>query len=372
MRDEELLLSSGYHGEDKYYHELFTKIDISQPNTWQLTGFSNEKTYLNHATLQRTGWNMVSVIPYDDVFGLNKNLYTELLIIVLLIGTVSYLLAYTISTSSLKRVSKLTDSLKKVQSGDLNVNLLAQGNDEIGHMMRAFNYMVKDINILMEEKEENGKEIKNLELKALQAQINPHFLYNSLDLINCVAIEHGIPEISKMVNSLAKYYKLSLNHGRDTISIADELMHTKLYLDIQNLRFDHRINLVLSVEDSLLDYNVVKIILQPIVENAIIHGIFEKDSQTGTIKISIQEDNTDIVFNISDDGIGMSPDDIERNFFFKEPTDQDISSIAERGYGVRNIHDRLQLAYGLDYGMTCESTIGVGTRVTLRIPKVIS
>lgn len=288
---------------------------------------------------------------------------------VLILTVLAYLIAYFMSRSALDRLSLLTQTMQAVENGNTDVRMEPSGDDEIAQLIGSFNQMMDEMDALMEEKVEYGRQIKNLELKALQAQINPHFLYNSLDLINCTAISHNIPEISKMVNALSKFYRLSLSKGQEIISLRDEIKHVNLYLQIQNLRFDNRIQVTWDLDPEADDCRVIKIILQPLIENAVIHGIFEKPSKSGCLNISTRCRQDDIYITIQDDGVGMDAQTLTKNF-----TPSVSGEIADTtgGYGVRNIHDRMKLAYGEIYGLSCTSTIGKGTTVTVHIPAIDS
>ena len=198
----------------------------------------------------------------------------------------------------------------------------------------------------------------------MQAQINPHFLYNSLDLINCVAIQRDVPEIIDMVNALVEFYKLSLSNGKEIISLKDELSHVKMYVKIQNLRFEKEIILNSNEEEWLCKYCIPKIILQPIVENAIMHGILEKDDENaGIIDINFKKNKDDIIINVSDNGIGMNNEMINSTLHLD-------SKNKKSGYGIQNINDRLSVFFGPEYGISIKSEINIGTTVTVRIPKI--
>ena len=296
-------------------------------------------------------------------------LSTEMVFFVLILTIIAYLMAYFMSRSALDRLSLLTQTMQAVENGNTDVRMEPSGDDEIAQLIGSFNQMMDKMDALMEDKVEYGRQIKNLELKALQAQINPHFLYNSLDLINCTAISHNIPEISKMVNALNKFYRLSLSKGQEIISLHDEIKHVNLYLQIQNLRFDNRIQVTWDLDPEADDCRVIKIILQPLIENAVIHGIFEKPSKSGCLNISTRRSQDDIYITIQDDGVGMDAQTLTKNF-----TPSVSGEIADTtgGYGVRNIHDRIKLAYGERYGLSCTSTIGKGTTVTVHIPAIDS
>ena len=223
--------------------------------------------------------------------------------------------------------------------------------------------MIKKIIELIDEQYRSGQQVKQAELKALQAQINPHFLYNTLDLIKWKSIEHEVPDIESIVYALAKFYKLSLNKGKDIVSIEDEIAHVKVYVEIQNQRFENGISLQVDVDRKLFNYSILKIILQPIVENSILHGILEKDSRCGTIKITGSLNNGIITFFVEDDGVGMSEEKVRQLFL-------DGYSNQNNGYGVRNINDRIKLHYGSQYGISFKSILGQGTMVKITIPAV--
>ena len=258
----------------------------------------------------------------------------------------AYLIAYLISQSTLKRIKQLTGTMHTVESGDVAVRLEPSGNDEIAQLMDGFNQMMDRVDALMEEREANGRQIKNLELKALQAQINPHFLYNSLDLINCTAISRNVPEISRMVNSLGQFYRLSLSGGSEQIPLSSEMKHAKLYADIQNMRFEDRVFAEWDTDASAEGCQIIKIVLQPLIENAIVHGIFEKPSKSGCLKVTSRRSADGIRITVEDDGMGMDQDTVLNNFSSKESPAHTVTS---SGYGIRNVQERLRLAYGAPY-----------------------
>ena len=313
--------------------------------------------------LEDCGWTLAAALPRDDIFRTSRQLRMEMLAVVVLLAAAAYFLAYRLSQSITRRLYLLNDTMHAVEQGDVSARIRPQGRDEIGQLMGSFSRMMGRIDALMDEKLEQGQQIKALELKALQAQINPHFLYNSLDLINCTAIAHNVPEISRMVNALARFYRLSLSRGKEVIPLADELKHARLYVEIQNMRFEDRVRTEWDVEPGVEQCPIIKIVLQPIIENAIIHGIFEKPDKTGRLRIAAFRQGQDLVITVEDDGVGMDEETRLANFSASAS-----SANTKGGYGVRNINERLHLAYGAEYGLSCESELGRGTRVTIRIP----
>lgn len=357
---------------EKLERSDFSGFSVLQEEQWDTMMLDGMECFVRSKKMVPSGWQIATAVSIDDIYSVSRSLCAEMIIAMLAVGIVAYLIACFISRSSIRRITQLAKSMRAVQDGHVEVRLEPHGGDEIGVLMHGFNDMMSQLDGLMNEKYKAGIKIKNLELQALQAQINPHFLYNSLDLINCIAIRNKVPEITTMVNALAKFYKLSLSHGHNIIPLGDELMHVRLYIQIQNLRFENRVHTQWDIDDALLNCRVIKIILQPIIENAIIHGIFERPDKSGILCIRCfacksAEGKNDVCIEIKDNGVGMDDETIRLNF-----TPGPLGSIAETkgGYGVRNIQDRLQLAYGAEYGLSCTSTLGAGTTVTIRFPAV--
>ena len=343
-----------------------TTLDIENKPTpeWESKNIKDKVFFVKKADIKNTDWVLVSMIPVADITAISTQFRDYMLILVLGIVLIAYFFAYLISNSSTKRIGQLVKSMEKLEQGNFEIkNNIIYGKDEIGRLMVKFNFLVKKIADMVQEQFNAGQKIKSAELKALQSQINPHFLYNTLDMINWAAAINQVPEIESTVQNLAKFYKLSLSKGKEIIPIADEIEHIKVYLEIQNQRLENRINLDLNINEKIYEYSTIKIILQPIVENAILHGIMEKESKTGEISISGKLDNNDIIICIRDNGIGISEEKLQ-TLLTKEISSQN------NGYGIKNIDERIKLYYGSQYGLTYRSAVGEGTSVEVRIPAV--
>ena len=194
-------------------------------------------------------------------------------------------------------------------------------------------------------------------MKALQAQINPHFLYNSLSLINWMALESDQEEISKITLSLSMFYRTALNKGKNILKVRDEIKNMRSYLDIQLMMHDYEFDVDIQIDEDILDYNILNLILQPLIENAIDHGIDLKTDGRGCIKITGEKQNDQIALIVSDNGVGMSKEQAES-----------ILSNKSNGYGVKNVNERIKLYYGEQYHLKIESEIGIGTKVEITIP----
>lgn len=328
---------------------------------WANITFDKEKNLVGVKPISNTNWKLIFIIPYNSLLESTNNASKQLVFIFLLIVPLSLPLAFYVAAQSTNRIRKLIVNMRKVVKGDFNVSILQSNNDEIGELTQNFNYMLTNISMLIDDKFELGKDVKNMELKALQAQINPHFLYNTLDLIKWMSIKVNAPEIGRVVETLSKFYKLSLSKGADIVLLKSELDHVSTYVQIQNMRFDNCINLIIDISEDLYEFKILKIILQPIIENSILHGIMEKEEEIGTITISGKLLGNTLIIYVSDDGVGIPEDKLPHILTGTLTKDS-------HGYGIKNINERLKLNYGSEYGLTYKSTVGVGTVVEIKIP----
>ncbi|MGF7145888.1 two-component system sensor histidine kinase YesM [Anaerotaenia torta] len=329
-------------------------------------GVLDKQEYLlQFSEIQGTDWFLLSMSPYQDIIGITNKLRNEMVLLLMGVVALSYIMSYVISHTITKRIFKLKRQMDRVKGGDLNIRILSAGKDEVGELSSTFNYMVVQMRDYMEEKERLGEIIKNSEFKALQAQINPHFLYNTLDLIHWQAMEHNVPSVSAIVQTLAKFYKMSLSRGDEIITVLDELEMVRSYVRIQNMRFKDSIQFVEEGMEALYDYKVPKIILQPIIENAILHGIRRKKDAMGQVLVKGTIYDRGILIEVIDDGVGFTPERLD------EVRSGDYESTdTGSGYGLKNINSRLALQYGEEYGLEIHSSLGVGTHCYVRIPHI--
>lgn len=359
--DRVLCMSDNMAGHDELM-DVIDHLDGKSEDVFETVKAGGAQVLVGSRDIPKTDWRIVMAIPNEDIVQIINESPKQLLFILLLIVPFTFPLAYMISASVTRPISRLIKNMRNVQDGNLDVDILPAGNDEIGVLTNDFNYMLTRIGILMNDKYAMGKEIKNMELKALQAQINPHFLYNTLDQIYWLAVKHNTPVIGNLVLALSRFYKLSLSKGRDTVTIENELAHVEAYVQIQNVRYNDCIRLEVDVPEEIRIIEVPKIILQPIVENAIIHGILETYNEKGTIRITGRIEDGGAVLRISDDGAGMEPDKLEGILTYDSSSDY-------HGYGIINIHNRIKLCFGADYGLSYESTPQQGTTVSIRFPQ---
>ncbi|WP_168735451.1 cache domain-containing sensor histidine kinase [Cohnella fermenti] len=328
-------------------------------------GGANRQMLLRSVAIPGTSWSLVSHVSLKEALRPLTDLRNRMIVMMLVITALSYVVAYFYSRLSTIRIKRLSSRMRLVQNGDLPVVMTVGGKDEIGELTESFNFMVRRMDGLVQEKFRMGKELKNAELRTLQAQINPHLLYNSLDTINCLAIEHQVPDISRMVLSLTRFYKLGLSQGKELVPLRAELQHIRAYIGIMNMRYEEAIELIVEVPPELQTCLVPRTILQPIVENAVLHGIMETERKRGSISISAaKRDSGSYLLQIGDDGKGIPPGELAG--LLKRPVSAD--SEAEGGFGLRNVNDRLQLTFGEEYGLSIHSEEERGTTVSLRLP----
>lgn len=318
--------------------------------------------YITRQNVDGASWQMILIIPENEYEDQYRFLWLSAALMLGSMIAVIVLMSYLLSGYYVGRLKKLNVEMTGLESGNLNANLpITTEEDEIEEIYHNFNGMVQEVQRLMQEHYQLGKEVKMAEVRALQAQINPHFIYNTLDLINWISMDYGAEEIGTLTWNLARFYRLSLNHGKSLISIGEEVEHVEVYVNIENYHFDNAISLEVDVPEELKSYACLNIILQPFVENAIVHGIAEKpDIESCEIRICARREEQDIVFSVQDDGPGVDVKEMQKE------TQQDIRT-AQHGYGVRNINFRLKLCFGEKYGVTyLESE--KGTHVEIKIP----
>ncbi|MEG2440700.1 MAG: sensor histidine kinase [Acetivibrio sp.] len=310
-----------------------------------------------------TGWKTFSAVSLNDFFPqssvLRKSIFTLVVISVVLASAVIMLLAYTMT----KPMNDLSEAMKEVQEGNFELQLPSNRKDEIGHLIRSFNFMINKINTLIKEVYQEKIAQKNAELEALQAQINPHFLYNTLDSINWMLIEKEEYDISEIIISLGDLMKYSI-HGKDSlVPLEEELDYILSYLRIQKNRLEHRLEYEIIIAEEIKGCFVPKLLLQPLVENAILHGI-EPKKGGGKIVIEGHEEKSCISISVSDNGEGIKGEELTKlihNIHRKEEGNESI--------GVQNVDRRIRLHFGEEYGLNIKSKWKEGTTITLSIPK---
>jgi two-component system sensor histidine kinase YesM len=278
----------------------------------------------------------------------------------------SVLAAWGISRSIYIPIKKLHDVTSTITKNDLQALMTSDNVDEITELGMSFNIMIGKIKDLLDSKVKEQEYLKKAELRALQAQINPHFLYNTLDTIIWMAEAKQTDRVIEIVSALSSFFRISLSKGRDWITIGEEIERTRSYLTIQKMRYRDILDYRIEVEEQTLNHTILKLILQPLVENALYHGIKNKRSG-GIITVrAYQKDDTEIILEVEDNGIGFTAEKLASVQAAIEDDSGDIR--LESGFGIDNVNKRIKLYYGKQYGVSIKSEYQVGTCVTLLIP----
>lgn len=310
---------------------------------------------------KRTGWTVVGAAYTSELLKNNEQAQIWYLLVasILLLAVIG--ISGIISREITKPIRSLRDSMRKVQNGQFDTHVEVITENEIGSLGRSFNLMTSEIRALMEQNVYEQKQKRKSELKALQAQINPHFLYNTLDSIIWMSEAGENDEVVEMTSALARLLRQSISNDQEEVELEKEIEYVKNYLTIQKMRYKDKLEFFIYVDPRVAHVPVIKLVLQPLVENAIYHGIKYKETK-GNLKIYAKPVDGRVEIVVADDGIGMDEDVMEHIF------DEHRKEQKRNGVGVPNVQKRLQLQYGSEYGIRYESVKGAGTKVVITIP----
>lgn len=286
--------------------------------------------------------------------------FVSFLVIIMVSGLMSQFLGKKIT----KPIEELSRSTAEVAKGNFAVQVHVESGDELETLADSFNSMVGEISELVEDVKVEQNNLRATELKLLQAQINPHFLYNTLDTIIWLAEDNQKEQVTAMVSSLSDFFRTTLSKGKDYITIREEESHIQSYLEIQQFRYRDIMSYDIQFEEEILNCLILKLTLQPIVENALYHGIKNKRG-LGKITVTGRKEKDKIKMKVMDDGIGMKEETLQRLRMIVRGKEQDDT---QNGFGMANVQQRIELNFGLDYGIHIDSVYGEGTTVTVILP----
>lgn len=354
-------LSGIYHfSYEDIYQYMFSS------NNYMKKDVLGQTVYLTFKNIQKPGWFLVNVVPDSVIKKETRKVLTRYFLLAALILSASMLFTTRVSSSLAKRISSVISTMGKIREGNLVPMEEPDIKDEIGDLISTYNYMTARQKKLTDDLKQTADELRVAEVNALQAQINPHFLYNTLDTIQWMAMTGKESQVSETVQKLSRFYKLTLGKDMTNTTLEKEIDHASIYVDLQNIRFDNAVDFIVDIPEELLPHRIPRLTLQPIVENAILHGIREKESQTGCIVVTGWEDEKDIFLLISDDGVG-----IEEEYLPKILSKEGMNPYTRgTNIAIYNVHHRLQLLYGPDYGLSYKSSPGEGTEVMVHLPKI--
>ncbi len=339
------------------------KASFMSSNNFIERNILDTKVYAGFYSISNTDWFMVTVLPSPPLIHASNRLMIQIALIYAVFLVLALIFANVLAHSITGRLSSVIRQMQTVRHGPPTPMDSPSAHDEIGDLIDTYNYMTRKMDELMKTQAKAAEDLRIAEFNSLQAQINPHFLYNTMDMINWMALQGQTDEISHAVQSLSRFYKLTLSRQKGISTIARELEHITIYVQLQNMRYHDSIELITDIPDELSEYQIPKLTLQPVVENSILHGILEKESKSGTIVITGWMENADVVLLVSDDGVGIPPEILSTILSGNGNSQSGGTNIA-----VYNTHRRLQILYGNDYGLTYSSKLGEGTEVEIRFP----
>ena len=332
-----------YQYYDNYSQLVHTQIDIDD---WQLKTWS-EKTAARIVT---------------------KEFWVEMITIFLVLILLIILLSVIISIQVTKPIKEMQKVARQYSLGAFDAKVSVHGKDEIAELGNVLNNMSSQLLELISSVTEKERQSNYLELQTLIYQINPHFLYNTLDSINMLARKNDDIQVALMVTNLSRLFRLSLNRGRDVITVREEMMQVTYYLKIQKFRFEEQLDWNINFDDEILEYRMLKFIMQPLVENAIYHGIKSKN-EYGKLTIRGYKDKNMLIFVIKDTGKGMDEDTLTK--LYQRINEKKRDEKENRGYGIWNVNQRIKLYYGEQYGLQIDSIVDKGTSIYIKIPAEI-
>ncbi len=328
--------------------------------------------YYSVEAMRATGWKVVGVNYRSELVENRDSIRTTYASWGVAFFAFSIMLSVLLSRRISKPIKQLRRSMQAVEQGNFDIRADIRSANEIGELGKDFNIMISEIKNLLHRITEQQEQKRKSELKALQMQINPHFLYNTLDSVIWMAEGGKQQEVIAMSSALARLFRLSISKGREIIDIAAEVEHVRNYLTIQKIRYKDKLDYRIEVPEDIAGFRTVKIILQPLVENAIYHGIKNK-AGTGIVVISGRRTEGGVELSVRDDGVGMDAERLQRlraALSGREPPEraEEAAAPGHSGLGVRNVDERIKLYFGPDYGLEYESSEDGGTLVRVRLP----
>ncbi|WP_246578302.1 sensor histidine kinase [Clostridium frigoris] len=314
-------------------------------------------------TVNYTNWKVVAVAYMSEISDFKTTsanfigwiFFVCIILIIFIFGFISAKISHPIK--------QLEESMKRVEEGEFNIYIDVKGEDEVERLATAFNLMISKVRQLMGQIVIEQEAKRKSELDALQAQINPHFLYNTLDSIVWMAENGKTDGVITMVTALAKLFRISISRGRNIITVREEIEHAKNYLIIQKIRYKNKFKFEIITQEEVLEYKTTKLILQPLIENSIYHGI-EYMVDEGLIRISVSITNGKLLYEVYDNGLGIDSEKLKHILEYRVKTD------SGSGVGIKNVHERIQIRYGMEYGLEIQSEIEEGTTIKIWLPLI--
>ena len=353
-----------FYTSDRNYKEDNSSLQLLNPDNMKsekgnfFTGKGKNKYLVVYSTLPKYNWKLIYQVPQSVITSELKNIDIFFFSIFVLCVIIFIVLAFFLYRQIVGPIKDFKVVMDNIGKGNFSVQDYDQDtNNEVVKLYSSINSMTVKVENLIEKNVQMMEQKKEAEMRALQSQINPHFLYNTLDAINWLAVLNQQPEISDMVKNLSRFFRSVISNGKELITIEEELKHVQAYIEIERFRYKNRFKVMYNIDKRLLKHPTLKLIIQPFVENSLNHGFSHREGE-GEITIQIFSKDNTIFFEIIDDGKGM--------------TKQQLKGLMEKNtqsYGIRNVDDRIKIQYGNDYGVIINSQVNNGTAVLISMPK---
>jgi len=358
------------HGSKEYLGKKINKVfGLNEKALSNQRGFFEEKVagencLFIYVTEKQTGWKFLSIVPVEEILVASRNIKQITIFLSLFCIFVCLLISLYLSQRVTSPINKLINIMQKAEDGDLNIRFVPKYNDEIGRLAISFNIMLSKLKKLINKTITIEKEKREAELKVLGFQINPHFLYNTLSSIIWLSNANKNQEVIKLTKSLSNFFRISISRGKEVIKIEDELNHVKNYLEIQKIRYRDEFDVIYDINLEINDFYIPKLVLQPLVENAIYHGIKNLDNIKGIVKLEGYRNDHKITIMVKDNGNSLSEQEIN---YINEFLVGKIKTKEDFGIGISNVNDRLKLFFGNEYGLHYKKE-GLYTIAMIKIP----
>ncbi len=341
--------------------------DINFYDTSQkATDWNGEKVYLVSSKSELSGWRVITIIPKKELFSFTDVMFRIILFNILISVVLSVIVAIFVTTGITNPLYRLNRTMAEVANGNLEIDIPIE-KGEIGEMARTVHYMLQEINRLIQKIYKEEEEKRNIEMIALQAQINPHFIYNTISVIKWMAHMQGVPSIEEGLGSFSALLSYTAKRTDNFVQVEEEIDFIKDYLKILNLRYYNKFNIIYEIDEEVYYYKTLKFLLQPVVENAIFHGL-EGLEYKGQLNIKVYREDMKLYFIIKDDGKGIDENTLE--MILKKEKKKDKNKKTLNSIGLTNIHRRIRLYFGEEFGISIQSKPGKGTTVTIIVPAI--
>ena len=355
--EKKLLLIDG--SENRIFESPGTQgyAEYEKAENYQEVRLNGEKYILFVNNIPETGWKSLCFVPEKNMEINDPSILRATFLVLILAIFLCLLMSWLLCRWLLGPMEKLRKHIRQVEEGDFSIEVSSEAEDEIGQLTNAFGAMIKKLNVLVNEVYRSQIVQKEAEFKMLQAQLNPHFLYNTLSFINWSALKAGEKEIAKISRDISSFYRTALNSGKATTTVEEELLNAQSYISIQLALHNNSFDAEYEIGEECRPCQIICNILQPLIENALEHGIDKKRDGRGVLRIFVRKEGEKLVLAVTDNGPGFAGDEE------KQAINQE-----SKGYGLKNVNDRIRIFYGDDYGIEIYSNAGEDTRIQIRIP----